>query len=85
MRQVLGILKKERLYAKRSKCLFFQKSVKNLANVVSSDGVDADSENIDVIRNRPLPRTAFAARSFLRSGNYFKRTVSKGYVKPTPY
>ena len=63
---------------RRSKCAFFQRSMKFLGHVISTDGVAIDPEN--VIKNRPQPQNASDVRSYLGLGNYFKKFV-QGYSK----
>ena len=46
LRTVLGILGKQRLYAKFSKCEFWLKLVAFLGHVVSKEGVMVDPQNI---------------------------------------
>ena len=80
IRQVMSILKAQKLYAKRSKCAFFQRSMKFLGHVISADGIAVDPDKIDVIKNWPQPQNASDVRSFLGLGNYFKQFV-QGYSK----
>ena len=82
LRQVLNILKMNKLYAKRSKCSFFMPSVKFLGYMISADGVSVDPAKIDVILDWPRPKDASEVRSFLGLGNHFKRFV-QGYSKLT--
>lgn len=82
LRQVLQVLKLNKLYAKRSKCFFFMPSMKFLGHVISADGVSVDPAKIDVILSWPSPKDASEMRSFLGLGNHFKRFV-QGYSKLT--
>ena len=56
VRKIMSILKAQKLYAKKSKGAFFQKSVKFLGHVISANGVRVDPEKIDVIRTGLSPR-----------------------------
>ncbi|GJT35866.1 retrotransposon protein, putative, ty3-gypsy subclass [Tanacetum coccineum] len=51
LRIVLVLLKKERLYAKFSKCEFWLKSVQFLGHVIDSNGVHVDPSKIEAIKN----------------------------------
>ena len=44
LRQVLEVLRREKLYAKMSKCFFFRESVEFLGHVVSAQGVQVDPQ-----------------------------------------
>lgn len=82
VRQVLEILKVNKLYAKKSKCSFFEKSVKFLGHVISGEGVSVDPSKLDTILNWPEPKDSSDVRSFLGLGNHFKRFI-QGYSKLT--
>ena len=51
LRQVLDILRQNKLYGKISKCAFYQKLVEFLGFVVSAEGVSTNAVKTDVIRN----------------------------------
>lgn len=82
LEKVLELLGTEKLYAKMSKCSFFQPSVKFLGYVVSADGIHVNPGKVDAIANWPQPKTPTEVRSFLGLGNYCKRFV-QGYTKLT--
>jgi Reverse transcriptase (RNA-dependent DNA polymerase) len=75
---VLGILRKNKLYAKLKKCEFQQPSLKFLGHIVSADGLKVDPSKVAVINNWPRPRTNKELRSFLGLANYFRRFL-QGY------
>ncbi|GKE14138.1 putative reverse transcriptase domain-containing protein, partial [Tanacetum coccineum] len=54
---ILGLLKKEKLYAKFSKCDFWLDSVQFLGHVVNSEGVHVDPSKIKAIKNWNAPTT----------------------------
>ncbi|GJW73539.1 putative reverse transcriptase domain-containing protein [Tanacetum coccineum] len=54
---ILGLLKKEQLYAKFSKCDFWLDSVQFLGHVIDSKGVYVDPSKIEAIKNWPAPTT----------------------------
>lgn len=82
VRHVLDTLKVNKLYAKNSKCSFFERSVKFLGHVVSGEGVSVDPTKLSAILNWPEPRSPSDVRSFLGLGNHFKRFI-QGYSKLT--
>ncbi|GKA05634.1 putative reverse transcriptase domain-containing protein [Tanacetum coccineum] len=54
---ILGLLKKEQLYTKFSKCDFCLDSVKFLGHVINSNGVHFDPSKIEAIKNWAPPST----------------------------
>ncbi|GJR64462.1 putative reverse transcriptase domain-containing protein [Tanacetum coccineum] len=65
IRLVLELLKKERLFAKFSKCEFWLQEVHFLVHVVSSNGIHVDLSKIEVVKNWKAPKTLSEIRSFL--------------------
>ncbi|GJT29667.1 putative reverse transcriptase domain-containing protein [Tanacetum coccineum] len=55
---ILELLKKERLYAKFSKCDFWLDSVQFLGHVINHSGVHVDPAKIEAIKSWALPTTA---------------------------
>ncbi|GJY25345.1 putative reverse transcriptase domain-containing protein [Tanacetum coccineum] len=53
----LELLKKEKLYAKFSKCEFWLQEVQFLRHVINDDGLHVDSNKIEVVKNWEAPRT----------------------------
>nr|GEW92811.1 putative reverse transcriptase domain-containing protein [Tanacetum cinerariifolium] len=70
---VLELLKKERLYAKFSKCDFWLDSVQFLGHVIDCSGVHVDPAKIEAIKNWVAPTTPTDVRKFLRFVGYYKR------------
>ncbi|GJW32629.1 putative reverse transcriptase domain-containing protein [Tanacetum coccineum] len=54
---ILGLFKKEQLYAKFSKCAFWLDSVKFLDHMIDSHGVHVDPSKIEAIKNWVAPST----------------------------
>ena len=50
LRQVCGVLRKEKLYENPKKCIFFTNKVTFLGFVVFSEGVSADPEKVRAIK-----------------------------------
>ncbi|GJV17611.1 putative reverse transcriptase domain-containing protein [Tanacetum coccineum] len=48
LRLVLGLLKKEKLYAKFSKCEFWLREVQFLGHVINGDGIHVDPSSLDL-------------------------------------
>nr|GFD37005.1 putative reverse transcriptase domain-containing protein [Tanacetum cinerariifolium] len=51
------LLKKEKLYAKFSKCDFWLDSVQFLGHIIDSRGVHVDPAKIEAVKNWPAPTT----------------------------
>jgi hypothetical protein len=75
IRHVLQLLRKNELYAKRSKCLFFQRKIKFLGHVISADGISVDEDKIEAIQHWPVPKNVAELRSFLGLAGYYRRFV----------
>ncbi|GJS19483.1 putative reverse transcriptase domain-containing protein [Tanacetum coccineum] len=57
LRLVLGLLKKEKLYDKLSKCEFWLREVQFLGHVINGNGIHVDPSKIEAIKNWKAPRT----------------------------
>ncbi|GKF49092.1 putative reverse transcriptase domain-containing protein, partial [Tanacetum coccineum] len=73
LRLVLELLKKEKLYAKFSKCEFGLIEVQFLGHVINGNGIHVDPSKIKVVKNWKTPRTASKVRSFLGLVGYYRR------------
>ncbi|GJY13257.1 putative nucleotidyltransferase, ribonuclease H [Tanacetum coccineum] len=62
---VLELLRKEKLYAKFSKCEFWLQEVYFLGHVVNQNGIHADPSKIESVKNWKTPTTPSEIRSFL--------------------
>ncbi|GKD38601.1 putative reverse transcriptase domain-containing protein [Tanacetum coccineum] len=75
---ILGLLKKEKLYAKFSKCDFWLVSVQFVGHVIDSEGVHVDPSKIKAIKNWDVPTTPTEVRQFLGLVGYYRRFI-KGF------
>ncbi|GJT71309.1 putative reverse transcriptase domain-containing protein [Tanacetum coccineum] len=75
LRLVLELLKKEKLYAKFSKCKFWLREVQFLRHVINGNGIHVDPSNIEVIKNWKAPRTMTEVCSFLGLARYYRRFI----------
>ncbi|GJT79927.1 putative reverse transcriptase domain-containing protein [Tanacetum coccineum] len=57
LRLVLELLKKEKLYAKFSKCEFWLREVQFLGHVINGNGIHVDPSKIEAVKNWKAPRT----------------------------
>ncbi|XP_048611541.1 uncharacterized mitochondrial protein AtMg00860-like [Brassica napus] len=79
LKAVLERLREQKLFAKLSKCSFWQRSIGFLGHIVSDQSVSADPEKIKSIRDRPQPKNATEVRSFLGLAGYYRKFV-KGFT-----
>ncbi|GJX63169.1 putative reverse transcriptase domain-containing protein [Tanacetum coccineum] len=77
LRLVLGLLKKEKLYAKFSKCGFWLREVQFLRHVINGNGIHVDPSKIEAVKNWKAPRTLTKVRSFLGLAGYYRRFIEK--------
>ncbi|GJS70409.1 putative reverse transcriptase domain-containing protein [Tanacetum coccineum] len=65
LKLVLELLRREKLYAKFSKCEFWLKEVHFLRHVVNQRGIHVDPSKIEAVKNWKAPTTPSEVRSFL--------------------
>ncbi|GJR04926.1 putative reverse transcriptase domain-containing protein [Tanacetum coccineum] len=82
---ILELLKKERLYAKFSKCDFWLDSVQFLGHVIDRNGVHVDPAKIEAIKNWAAPTTPTEVRQFLRLAGYYRSASILALPEGTEY
>ena len=70
LREVLEVLKKEKLYAKFSKCDFWIREVQFLGHVVNQEGIMVDPAKIKAVMKWEQPKSPTEIRSFLGLAGY---------------
>ncbi|GKA02387.1 putative reverse transcriptase domain-containing protein [Tanacetum coccineum] len=76
LKLVLELLKKERLYAKFSKCEFWLQEMHFLGHVVNHNGIHVDPSKIEAVKNWKAPITLTEIRSFLGLVGYYRRFIA---------
>nr|GEU90999.1 putative reverse transcriptase domain-containing protein [Tanacetum cinerariifolium] len=71
----MELLKKEKLYAKFSKCEFWLREVQFLGHVINGNGIHVDSSKIEAVKNWKAPRILTKIRSFLGLVGYYLRFI----------
>ncbi|GKA84848.1 putative reverse transcriptase domain-containing protein [Tanacetum coccineum] len=75
LRFVSGLLKKEKLYAKFSKCEFWLREVQFLGHVINGIGIHVDPSKIEADKNWKPPRTLTEICLFLGLAGYYHRFI----------
>ncbi|GJW97709.1 putative nucleotidyltransferase, ribonuclease H [Tanacetum coccineum] len=75
LRIILELLKKEKLYAKFSKCDFWIRIVQFLGHLIDSQGLHVDPAKIEAVKNWTSPTTPTEIRQFLGHASYYRRFV----------
>ncbi|GKE15334.1 reverse transcriptase domain-containing protein [Tanacetum coccineum] len=71
----MGLLKKEKLYAKFSKCEFWLREVQFLRHVINGNGIHVDPSKIEAAKDWKSLRTQTEVRSFLGLAGYYHRFI----------
>ncbi|GJX46002.1 putative reverse transcriptase domain-containing protein [Tanacetum coccineum] len=77
LRIILELLRKEKLYAKFSKCDFWINIVQFLRHVIHSQGIHVDPAKIEAVKNWASPTTPTEVRQFLGLAGYYRRFIKK--------
>ncbi|KAJ9544260.1 hypothetical protein OSB04_023967 [Centaurea solstitialis] len=83
-RKVLEVLKRERLYAKFSKCKFWLREVQFLGHVVTQEGIKVDPVKIEAIQNWESPKFPTEVWSFLGLARYYRKFIKHFSKIATP-
>ncbi|GJZ28735.1 putative reverse transcriptase domain-containing protein [Tanacetum coccineum] len=75
LRIILELLKKEKLYAKFSKCDFWIRIVQFLRHLIDSQGLHVDPAKIEAVKNWTSPTTPTEIRQFLGLAGYYQRFI----------
>ncbi|KAI3802113.1 hypothetical protein L1987_30238 [Smallanthus sonchifolius] len=75
LREVLEVLKQEKLYAKFSKCVFWLREVQFLGHVINPNGIMVDPAKIETVKEWNIPKTPTEIRSFLGLAGYYQRFI----------
>jgi len=64
LRNVLSVLRSEKLYANLKKCAFNMEKIVFLGYVVTAQGIEMDEEKVKAIQGWPTPKLISEVRSF---------------------
>nr|GFB97147.1 putative reverse transcriptase domain-containing protein [Tanacetum cinerariifolium] len=80
IKAILGLLKKEKLYAKFSKCEFWIPKVQFLGHVIDSRGIHVDPAKIDSVKDWASPKTPTEIRQCFGLAGCCQRFI-EGFLK----
>ncbi|GKA43421.1 putative reverse transcriptase domain-containing protein [Tanacetum coccineum] len=75
LRIILELLKKEKLYAKFSKCDFWIHIIQFIGHLIDSQGLHVDPAKIEEVKNWTSPTTPTEIRQFLGLAGYYRRFI----------
>ncbi|XP_021971376.1 uncharacterized mitochondrial protein AtMg00860-like [Helianthus annuus] len=75
LHEVLDTLRREKLYAKFSKCAFWLREVQFLGHIISANGVLVDPSKVEAVSKWKTPRNPTELRSFLWLAGYYRRFI----------
>ena len=72
LREVIRVLRREKMYANVKKCSFAMDRVIFLGYVVSRDGIAVDGEKVKAVREWPTPTSVHDVRSFHGLASFYR-------------
>jgi len=75
VKEVLRRLRKNKLYASLTKCLFYQDWVEFLGFILSPESLAMDENKVQAIRDWPVPRRMKNVQFFLGFANFYQRFI----------
>ncbi|GJU32132.1 putative reverse transcriptase domain-containing protein, partial [Tanacetum coccineum] len=84
LKLILGLLKKEELFAKFSKCEFLLSKVQFLGQVIDSEGIHFDPAKIESVKDWASPNTPNEIRQFLGLAGYYDDSSKVSQKIATP-
>jgi hypothetical protein len=81
---VLEVLQQHRLFVKRTKCAFGERSITYLGHGISAKGVAMDAGKIQVVLDWLVPASVRALRGFLGLAGYYRKFVQDFYLIAAP-
>ena len=80
VRQVLQILRRNKLFLKPEKCSFAQSTVEYLGHIIGNGEVRMDGRKVSAVRDWPVPENLRQLQRFLGFCNYYRRFI-QGFSK----
>jgi hypothetical protein len=70
------VLREHQLYAKLSKCSFYQNQIHYLGHIISEEGITVDPEKIEAIKGWTTPKNLTEFISFMGLAGYYRRFIA---------
>jgi len=77
LREVLEVLRREKLYLKPIKCEWMLPEVEFLGHRIGRDGLAVDPHKVDAVNQWPTPTNVSELRSFLGLAGYYRRFLEQ--------
>ncbi|KAJ1570944.1 hypothetical protein NDA11_005894 [Ustilago hordei] len=74
--EVLTRLRRNRLFAKLSKCEFHTKTVEFLGYIIKPTGIEMDPEKVRTVKEWPMPESIHDIQRFLGFANFYRRFIA---------
>nr|GEZ77025.1 putative reverse transcriptase domain-containing protein [Tanacetum cinerariifolium] len=81
LRIILELFRKDKLYAKFSKCDFWIRTVQFLVHIIDSQGLHVDPAKIEVVKNWTSPTSPTKIRQFLGLAGYYHQEMDFQILK----
>jgi hypothetical protein len=75
LRMVLQVLREHQMYAKLSKCSFYQNQIHYLGHIISEEGIAVDPGKIEAIKGWETHKNVIEVRSFMGLARYYRRFI----------
>ena len=80
MQIILEVLRERQLYAKFSKCKFYNDKIQYLGHIISEEGILVDPDKIKTLIDWPIPKDITDVRSFMGITGYYRKFID-GFLK----
>ena len=77
---ILKLLRNHKLYAKLSRCDFYEDRIHYLGHIISDKGIYVDPENIEAIMSCPSPRKMTDVRPFVGLAGHCRKFIEEYFV-----
>ena len=78
IKKVFKALQEADIRLRPDKCKFYEKTVKFLGSIITTDGIQMDDKKVKAIREWPEPRNLKEVQAFLGFANFYRRFI-QGY------
>jgi hypothetical protein len=75
VKQVLQVLRENKLFCKLSKCHFKKKELAYLGYVLSDQGISMDPRKVEAIKSWPVPKDVHGVQMFLGFANFYRKLI----------